>query len=292
VAPPRELLRRCRACPRGCGADRLAGDLGHCRVGEEVLVASAFAHLGEESCLSGTRGSGTIFFAGCNLGCVFCQNWDLSQRAEGTAHDPAALAALMLELQSRGCHNVNLVSPSHVVPQLVLALARARAEGLAVPVVYNSGGYDALDSLRRLEGLVDVYMPDFKFWDDASGARYCGVPDYPQRARAALHEMHRQVGDLVLDERGLAVRGLLVRHLVMPGRGAETAAILRWLATDLSPDTYLNLLGQYRPEHLVGRPDQAGAVRFTALDRRPTGAELKAARDAARAAGLHRLDGR
>ena len=288
---PRAALRACSACPHECGADRVAGPVGACGVGADALVASAFPHFGEERCLTGTHGSGTVFFAGCNLGCVFCQNWDLSQRTEGAAHDPTALAALMLDLQDRGCHNVNLVSPSHVAPQLASALEVARSWGLRVPVVYNSGGYDALGSLRRLDGLVDVYMPDFKFWEPASGARYCGVSDYPQRAREALTEMHRQVGPLTLDRNGVAVRGVLVRHLVMPGLGAETAAILAWLATSLSPDTHVNLLAQYHPEHLVGQRDAEGEARYPELDRRPSRAELDAAVAAARTAGLWRLEG-
>jgi putative pyruvate formate lyase activating enzyme len=286
-----DLLGSCALCPRGCGCDRRAGEVGACRIAADPLISSAFAHLGEEACLSGTRGSGTIFFAGCNLHCVFCQNGDLSQRAEGMAVDANRLAGLMLDLQDRGCHNVNLVSPTHVAGTLVDVLDRARARGLRVPVVYNSGGYESVATLRRLAGRVDVYMPDVKFWSAESGRRYCGVPDYPERARAALREMHAQVGDLVLDEQGLAVRGLLVRHLVMPGLGDETAAILGWLSRELSPATYVNLLAQYRPEHLVGSRDAEGRVRYPELDRRPTRQELAAAAAAARAAGLDRLEG-
>jgi putative pyruvate formate lyase activating enzyme len=239
----------------------------------------------------GRHGSGTIFFAGCNLACVFCQNWDLSQRVEGAPLEPAELADLMLRLQADRCHNVNLVSPSHVAPQVTDALGLARARGLRVPVVYNSGGYDALASLERLEGLIDIYMPDAKFWRPETAQRYCGAADYPGRMREALQEMHRQVGDLVIEPDGVATRALLVRHLVMPGLGEETAAILRWLADEVSPDTHVNLMAQYRPCHQVGCPAGDGGRLFTELARRPSGSEYAAALAAAREAGLWRLDG-
>jgi len=289
----RALLAPCTACPRACRVDRLRDERGVCGVGREPVVASAFPHHGEETCLAGSRGSGTIFLAGCNLACVFCQNWELSQFVEGTPVAPADLAELMLRLEGEGCHNVNLVSPSHVAPQVAIAIERARSRGLRVPVVYNSGGYDAAASLDLLAGLVDVYMPDFKVWEAATAERYCGAADYPERARAALRIMHAQVGDLALGDQGLAVRGLLVRHLVLPGLGTETAAILQWLARELSPATYVNLMTQYRPCHLVGTRDRAGhgAGRFPELARRPTAAELAAAATAALDAGLHRGEG-
>jgi putative pyruvate formate lyase activating enzyme len=287
VAWARRELTDCRACPRDCGVDRTAGDIGVCRIGRLAVVASAFPHLGEECCLRGTRGSGTIFFAGCNLRCVFCQNWDISQRAAGEPLSAERLGALMLRLQALGCHNINFVTPEHVVPQIVEAVGWAVPEGLRLPLVYNTSAYDALGSLELMDGLVDVYMPDFKFWDPATARRLAGAADYPQVARAAIAEMHRQVGVLELGPGGLARRGVLVRHLVMPGHEEETEAILGWLAEALSPDTYLNLMGQYRPDHRV-----PGSERYADIDRRPRRDEMAAARAAAGRAGLRRLDGR
>jgi len=280
----RAELRECRACPRDCGVDRLAGKTAVCRVGRHALVASAFPHLGEEDCLRGRRGSGTIFFSGCNLRCAFCQNWDISQRLPGEECPAEDLAGLMLALQARGCHNVNLVTPEHVAPQVVEAIALAVPRGLRLPIVYNTGGYDGLSSLRLMEGLVDIYMPDFKFWEPATARRLAGAADYPAQARAALSEMHRQVGVLRLGPDGLARRGVLVRHLVLPGRSAESAGIFAWLAAALSPDTYLNVMAQYRPDHRV-----PGADRFRDIDRRPLPEEMSAAYEAARAAGLWRF---
>ncbi|MBN2112779.1 MAG: radical SAM protein [Acidimicrobiia bacterium] len=282
-----EELRACRACPRDCGVDRLAGEAGVCRVGRHAVVASAFPHRGEEDCLRGRRGSGTIFFAGCNLRCAFCQNWDISQQAVGRACPAEDLAALMLALQDHGCHNINLVTPEHVVPQVIEALALAVPRGLRLPLVYNTGAYDGLASLSLMDGLVDIYMPDFKFWEPATARRLARAADYPRRAREAVAEMHRQVGVLRLGPDGLARRGLLVRHLVMPGLGTESAAIFRWLAETLSPDTYLNVMAQYRPDHLV-----PGSPRYADIDRRPLPEEVAAAYEAARAAGLWRFDER
>ena len=280
----RAELRECRACPRDCGVDRLAGKTAVCRVGRHALVASAFPHHGEEDCLRGRQGSGTIFFSGCNLRCAFCQNWDISQRLPGEECPAEDLAGLMLALQARGCHNVNLVTPEHVAPQVVEAIALAVPRGLRLPIVYNTGGYDGLSSLRLMEGLVDIYMPDFKFWEPATARRLAGAADYPEQARAALSEMHRQVGVLRLGPDGLARRGVLVRHLVLPGRSAESAGIFAWLAAALSPDTYLNVMGQYRPDHRV-----PGADRFRDIDRRPLPEEMSAAYKAARAVGLWRF---
>jgi putative pyruvate formate lyase activating enzyme len=284
-------LRACTACPHGCEVDRWEGERGRCGVGRDVVVASAFAHHGEEHCLVGRHGSGTIFFAGCNLACVFCQNADISGHTDGRAYRPGQLADLMLGLQDAGCHNVNLVSPSHVVPQLAAALTEARVRGLRVPVVYNCGGYDSATALGWLDGLVDIYMPDAKFWDPGTASRYCGASDYPQRLREALRVMHAQVGDLAIGPDGLARRGLLVRHLVLPELGGQTAAILRWLARELSPDTFVNLLAQYRPCHRVGCPSGDGRPAFPELARRPSPQELAAAAAGAREAGLWRLEG-
>jgi len=283
-------LRDCCACPRDCHVDRTRGETGICRTGRLARVASAFPHFGEEDCLRGRGGSGTIFFAGCNLRCVFCQNWEISQRPGGEECPAERIAALMLALQAAGCHNINFVTPEHVVPQVLEAIAAAAARGLRLPLVYNTSAYDSVASLRLLDGVVDIYMPDFKFWHRASARRLAKAKDYPERARAAIREMHRQVGPLRFGPDGLARRGVLVRHLVMPGQLDEATAIFRWLAEEVSPDTYVNLMGQYRPAFEVGRPGRDGTPRHAAIDRRPTDEELESARAAARAAGLHRFD--
>ena len=290
-----EALRElgdCRACPRDCGANRLADERRACGTGRLALVSSAFPHFGEEDCLRGWNGSGTIFFGMCNLRCVLCQNWDISQRRRGEELPAPAIAALALRLQAQGCHNVNFVTPEHVAPQLVEALACAVPRGLRVPIVYNTSAYDGLASLRLMDGLVDVYMPDFKFWRPETAHRLARAKDYPEVARAAIREMHRQVGDLRFGPDGLARRGILLRHLVMPGQSDETAEILRWIADELSPDTWVNLMGQYHPDHEVGRPGRDGRPRFADIDRPPSVAELDAARTAARDAGLWRLNER
>ena len=290
------MLQRCVTCPRNCRPDRIARELGVCRIGAVAQVASHGPHFGEERPLVGRGGSGTIFFAGCNLQCVFCQNHDISQpeaRGPSVRHEwlaPAErLAAMMLDLQAQGCENVNLVSPSHVVPQILAGVALAAEGGLRLPLVYNTGGYDALHSLRLLDGVVDIYMPDMKYSDPAVGERLSGVADYPLRNRAAVKEMHRQVGDLALDERGAATRGLLVRHLVLPDDLAGTADVARFLADEVSRDAYINVMDQYRPEFKAAREDFEP---FCAGICRPiTGAEHEAAVAAVRAAGLWRLDG-
>ena len=290
-----QQLRDCRLCPRDCGGDRFAEARGVCRTGRHARVASAFPHFGEEDCLRGSRGSGTIFFAGCSLGCVFCQNWDISQRGgAGVELNADQLAALMLDLQKQGCHNINFVTPTHVVPQIIEALARAIPRGLNRPIVYNSSGYDLVSTIEQLNGLVDIYMPDLKFWSSATAERLARAPDYPQRARAAISEMHRQVGDLCFTLDGVAQRGLLLRHLVMPGKVDESHGIFAWLAKEISPDTFVNIMGQYRPENKVG---DCGAslgepCAFAEINRRPTRDEMAAAYEAARSAGLWRFDER
>jgi putative pyruvate formate lyase activating enzyme len=285
-------LACCEICPRNCRIDRLADERRVCHTGRHAIVSSAFAHFGEEDCLRGQHGSGTIFFGLCNLRCVFCQNWDISQRARGKELPAEAIAALALQLQAEGCHNINFVTPEHVAPQVVEALAVAIPGGLRVPIVYNTSAYDGLASLRLMDGLVDVYMPDFKFWERETARRLCKAKNYPEVAREAIREMHRQVGDLRFGPDGLARRGLLVRHLVMPGQLEETAAIMKWLAEEISPDTYVNLMGQYRPEYEVGQPARDGRPRHAEIDRRPTRRELADATAAARDAGLWRLDAR
>jgi putative pyruvate formate lyase activating enzyme len=283
----RALLRSCRVCPRACQINRWENKTGICRIGRWARVSSAFAHFGEEDCLRGWNGSGTIFFSGCNLGCVFCQNFEISKRVEGRELNSGQLASVMLDLQAAGCHNINLVTPEHVVPQILEALLQAIPGGLHLPLVYNTSAYDSLESLRLLEGVVDVYMPDFKFWDRQWCGKYLRAADYAEAARRAIKAMHEQVGDLRMDEEGLALRGVLVRHLVMPGLLEETRSILQWLATEVSPDTYVNLMDQYHPAHkVVTEPDYAD------INRRLFNSEFQRARAYAAEAGLWRLDAR
>jgi putative pyruvate formate lyase activating enzyme len=283
-------LRSCCACPRRCGVDRNAEDTGTCETGRYARVASAGPHLGEEACLSGLNGSGTIFFSHCNLRCVFCQNWDISQHAAGAERSAGEIAGLMIALQDHGCHNINFVSPGHVVPQVIEAVAEAARRGLSIPIVYNTNAYDSIESLRLLDGIVDVYMPDFKMWGSDTSRRYLTAGDYPERAREAVLEMHRQVGALCFGPDGIARRGVLVRHLVMPGMSAESRAIFEWLAREVSPDTFVNIMAQYRPANLVGNERCDGTIRFEELDRRPYPEEMSGAYRAAREAGLTRFD--
>ena len=278
------MLSECTLCPRGCRVDRGQEEpLGICRSSRLARVSSAFAHFGEENCLRGRRGSGTIFFAGCNLHCAFCQNWEISWEREGSEVSAAELARLMMQLQEQGCHNLNFVSPSHVAAQILEALPIAVAEGLRLPLVYNSGGYDSLEALRLLDGVIDIYMPDFKFWDSDRAQRYCAAPDYPEVARRGIREMHRQVGPLKIED-GIAQRGLLLRHLVMPNEVAGTAAILEWVARELGRDTYVNVMAQYHPAGRVRRGE------FAEIDCLPAPGEFGRALEAARRAGLTRLD--
>lgn len=277
-------LERCDLCARYCRVNRLQGTRGAvCRTGEQAWVSSYGPHHGEERPISGYAGSGTVFFTWCNLRCVFCQNWEISQKGEGREVTPEELAGMMLRLQAMGCHNINLVSPSHVVAQILAAVAIAAREGLRLPLVYNTGGYDSPEALALLDGVVDIYMPDMKWGDAQAAHRYSHVRDYWAVNRAAVREMHRQVGELVLDSRGIAVRGLLVRHLVLPGDIAHTRRVLEFIARELSPDTYVNLMDQYYPCY---RADA-----YPPLDRRLSAAEFRAALQAARELGLTRLDG-
>jgi len=288
VAEGLALLRSCSVCPRACHVDRLADATKLCHTGRWARVSACFPHFGEEDCLRGWGGSGTIFFNWCNLRCVFCQNWETSQRGLGEEVDARTLAALMLGLQEHGCHNINLVTPEHVVPQVLEALPHAIGAGLRLPIVYNTSGYDSLHSLRLLDGIDVLFMPDFRGGLAATTDRWLGAKDYPAVARAAITEMHRQVGDLRLDADGLAVRGLLVRHLLMPDSLDETSAIVRWLAETLGTDTYLNVMDQYRPEGRVLR--ERG--RWPTLERGIRRDEVANAVAAARTVGLHRLDER
>lgn len=279
-------LESCRACPRNCEVDRLADKFAVCKTGRYAVVSSYAPHLGEEDCLRGWRGSGTIFFSGCNLRCVFCQNFDISWHVLGRPAPPAQLAAMMLELQAQGCHNLNFVTPEHVVPQIVEALPMAIEGGLRLPIVYNTSAYDSMESLELMDGIVDIYMPDFKYWDAEMARKYSRAPDYPAVARRTIKEMYRQVGDLVLDENGLARRGVLIRHLVMPGDIAGTREVMRWVAQELSPTTYMNVMSQYYPAAKVSRAE------YAEINRRVAPSEFRRAVEAACDAGLRRLDAR
>jgi putative pyruvate formate lyase activating enzyme len=247
VRAARRRLAACDICPWECGVDRLAGELGVCQTGARARISSFGLHRGEEGPISGSQGSGTVFFSCCNLACVFCQNPDVSGAGFGQEAATPELAQIMLDLQGRGAHNINLVSPSHVVPQILEALALAAGDGLALPLVYNTGGYDALETLGLLDGVVDIYMPDMKYGDEAVARKYSGVRDYPAVNQAAILEMHRQVGPLQVDGEGVAVRGLLVRHLVLPGGLAGSEAVLTFLAREVSPETHVNIMPQYWP---------------------------------------------
>lgn len=278
------LLESCTLCPRRCRVNRLKGELGTCRAGSMPEVSSYSPHFGEERPLVGLRGSGTIFLTNCNLRCSFCQNYSISHRGEGREVSFDQLARMMMELQDLGCHNINFVTPTHYVPQILKALPGAIEQGLRIPLVYNSSGYDSVASLKLLDGIFDIYMPDFKFARSGPAQEYCEATDYPDVARSAIKEMHRQVGDLVLDERGIARRGLLVRHLVLPEGLAGTDEVMRFLAAEISPRTYINIMDQYFPCGDI--PPRSS------LGRRITGEEYEEALDLARAAGLTRLDNR
>ena len=279
-----QQLRHCLVCPRNCGVDRIADKTAACHTGRHAQVSSYFPHFGEEDCLRGYGGSGTIFFSMCNLRCVFCQNYDISQAERGREVTAERLAEMMLELQSRGCHNINFVTPEHVVPNILEALPLAVERGLRLPIVYNTSAYDSLESLRLLDGIVDIYMPDFKFWDPALSLRYVKAKDYAESACRSIREMQRQVGPLRFAEDGLARRGVLVRHLVMPGQIAGTAEIMRFVAEEISPDTYVNIMDQYYP---AGRVTE---TQFGEINRNVTAAEHEEAVEIARRAGLWRFD--
>ena len=289
AARARRILRSCTLCPRECRVDRTAGQIGACGAGAEAVVSSHGPHFGEESVLVGRLGSGTIFLTGCNLSCVFCQNYDISQLRRGSSVSSDELAGMMIDLQQRGCHNINLVTPTHQVPQILDALVLAAQKGLALPLVYNCGGYESVEALKLLDGIVDIYMPDVKYGDNDPGKTYSGVPDYWDRCTRAILEMHRQVGDLDIrtvrsadaGEAAVAVRGLLVRHLVLPSGLAHTPNVVRFLADEVSKDTYINVMAQYRPAH--------HASRFPELDRSITVREYREALDDARRAGLKRF---
>jgi len=279
VAKLYAVLESCKLCARKCQVNRLSGEKGYCRSARELVVSSFGPHFGEEPELVGQHGSGTIFLTNCNLLCRYCQNYEISHRGEGDAVTEETVAQYMLKLQNLGCHNINLVTPTHFTPQLVKAIEIAAGKGLNIPIVWNCGGYENIDTIRLLDGIVDIYMPDIKYSQREPAEKYSSTPDYFDRCREAVAEMHRQVGDLTGDERGIARRGLLVRHLVLPNNLAGSEAILRFIAS-LSRDTYINIMEQYRP---CGE-----AYQYPEINRRPTAAEYFRVIDMARSLGLHR----
>jgi putative pyruvate formate lyase activating enzyme len=276
------LLESCSVCPRNCGVNRLTGDVGKCRTPREAIVSSYGPHFGEEVPLVGGHGSGTIFFTNCNLRCQFCQNYSISQLGEGEKVNKEELADMMLSLQAKGCHNINLVSPTHVVPQILEALEIAVESGLYIPLVYNSGGYDSVETLRIIAGIVDIYMPDMKYDDEETAKELSGIESYPSVNRAAIKEMHQQVGDLKVNEQGVAQRGLLVRHLVLPNGLAGTKGIVNFVSKEISPNTYVNIMAQYHPCYR--------AFQIPSLARRISPMEFHEALSMAQEAGLSRLD--
>jgi putative pyruvate formate lyase activating enzyme len=276
------LLKNCQVCPRHCGINRLADETGKCHTGKLAVVSSYGPHFGEEVPLVGKHGSGTIFFTNCNLKCLFCQNYSISQLGDGTEVSDEELARMMLALQARGCHNINLVSPTHVVPQILKGLEIAINLGLRLPLVYNCGGYDSAETLKILDGIVDIYMPDTKYSDEKIAEELSGIKNYPAINQAALREMHRQVGDLQIDEDGIAIHGLLIRHLVLPHRLAGTKEIMEFIAEDISLNSYINVMAQYHPCYK--------ALQIPQLARPLSKQEFLEAIELSKRAGLNRLD--
>jgi putative pyruvate formate lyase activating enzyme len=283
-----DLLRACTVCPRRCGVNRLEDERGFCRTGLLPVVSSYGPHFGEEPPLVGRNGSGTVFITHCNMACIFCQNYEISRCGQGTVIPPDELADIMIRLQQQGCHNINIVTPSHVVPQLIESVRIAAGRGLSVPLVYNSGGYDAVETLRLLDGIVDIYMPDMKYGSNETAGILSGAPRYADIARDAVREMHRQVGDLVISG-GIAVRGLLVRHLVLPANLAGSDIVLPWIADEISRNTYVNIMDQYHwPASVVPPPAIRENPEYRALVRPITAREYATAIQWARQAGLRR----
>ncbi|MCQ1538880.1 radical SAM protein [Methanocalculus taiwanensis] len=278
-----KILSDCTLCPHRCHVDRTVGETGFCRTGSELIVSSFAPHFGEEAPLVGRRGSGTIFFTNCNLRCIFCQNYEISQCGRGFQVQAEDLAEIMLRLQERGCHNINLVSPSHQVPGILRAIDIATGRGLRIPIVYNTGGYDSVDTLRLLDGVIDIYMPDVKYGSNGIAHALSGAPDYVNRMKEALHEMHRQVGDLIIQD-GVAERGMIIRHLVIPGGLAGTDEVMQFIAEELSTSSYVNIMPQYRPAWKVSEM----TIGFDVLKRRITKAEFDDAIAIAQRYGLFR----
>jgi len=282
VEAAKSLLESCSVCPRCCGVNRLEGKIGKCRTSSEAMVSSYGPHFGEELPLVGKQGSGTIFFTNCNLRCLFCQNYSISQLGEGEQVSKEDLAYMMLSLQAQGCHNINLVSPTHVVSPILEALEIAIESGLHLPLLYNSGGYDSIETLKILDGVIDIYMPDMKYSDEEIAKEFSGIGNYPSINKAAVKEMYHQVGDLEINKEGIAQRGLLVRHLVLPNGLAGTKEVVDFLAKEISPHTYVNIMNQYHPCYK--------ASQVPSLARRISPAEFQEAMELAYQAGLSRLD--
>ncbi len=274
------ILSDCKLCPRECGVDRNKGEKGYCKSDKHLMVSSVQPHFGEEDVLVGSHGSGTIFLTHCNLRCIYCQNYDISHLGYGQRMTEEELAFDMLSLQKRGCHNINFVTPTHYTPQIVKAVRIAIEKGLRIPIVYNCGGYEAKSTIELLEGIVDIYMPDIKYSDAENAKKYSNAPDYFDRCKEAVKEMHRQVGDLKVDERGIAWRGLLIRHLVLPNGIAGSAEVLKFVATEISKESYVNIMMQYRPMYK--------AHEYKELNRGIKMSEYREAIDIAREGGLHR----
>lgn len=276
----KQFLEECQLCPRRCKVNRIRGQKGYCKAPAELMVSSAFPHFGEEPPLVGKHGSGTIFLTHCNLRCVFCQNYEISHLGHGEKITPKELAEVMLYLQRQGCHNINFVTPTHYVPQIVESLSYAIEMGLNIPLVYNCGGYESLEIVKLLEGIFDIFMPDIKFLNPTYSSLFCEAPNYPQVVKAVVKEMHRQVGDLKLNEEGIAFKGLLIRHLVMPNGMSDTYEVLKFVATEISVHSYINIMAQYRPLYK--------AHDFPHINRRITPKEYIEAIQLARALGLYR----
>lgn len=276
----REYLKNCKLCPRKCGINRLEGELGVCQAGTELMISSAFPHFGEERPLVGQHGSGTIFLTHCNLRCIFCQNYDISHLGNGERVSPSDLAGVMLRLQEMGCHNINFVTPTQYVPQILSSFPDAIEKGLRLPIVYNCSGYESLEVIKILQGVVDIYMPDIKYFRDEYSNRFSNAPDYPEVVKEVLKEMHRQVGDLAMDSKGIAKRGLLIRHLVMPNGIASSEAVLKFIAAEISVHSYINIMDQYRPEYRANE--------YPEINRRITQKEFLEATQWARGYHLYR----
>jgi len=277
------IFERCQLCPRRCGVNRKKGEKGFCRAPARPVIFSYHPHFGEEEPITGVNGSGTIFFSNCNLRCVFCQNWPIAHEGQGKEMGDEDLADIMIQLQKIGCHNINLVTPTHVMPNILKATQIACRKGLRLPLVYNTSGYERLEILKILDGIVDIYMPDLKYMDDEMAAKYSsGAQDYPEVTQKAILEMHRQVGELFIDHRGIALRGLIIRHLVMPNRVAGTEKFVKWVAENLPKSTYVNIMAQYHPEYK--------AFDYPEIARRITREEFLEAMDAAKKYGLTNLD--
>jgi len=277
------ILEDCHLCPRNCRVNRFKGEKGVCRVGSLPMVSSFHAHFGEEKPLVGRYGSGTIFLTYCNLKCLFCQNYDISHLGEGREVSLKELGDMMISLMRQGCHNINFVTPTHQTAQIVSALPYAIERGLGIPLVYNCGGYEFLETIKLLDGIFDIYMPDFKYGSNESAKKLSAAPDYVEITKVAIKEMHKQVGDLKMDKRGIAERGLLIRHLVLPEGLAGTWEVMKFIATEISKNTYINIMDQYRPCYK--------AFEHPPMNRRITGEEFEEAVRIAREEGLGRLDG-